>query len=282
MLIFLLFLTAFVGSFVAGLLGGGAGLIMTPAIFWFLSYQNPHADYLMQTSIVTMVTALMLSGVVAIKKHHDYRHIDWQAVRYTTLWIIIGTLCGCWLMVAISSKQMNYVFAIATLVIACRYIVQMIQASRNAKTSKLHNIQDDNRTGHIEQSMQGYGTSIFQVIGGVVLGVVSTVSGAASFVVPYYEHLGLDIKKAIGTTTVVVWLYSIIVTIVMIISALSLKNLPQGNIGFLNYKYLLVLTLPTIPGIMLGAKLTSVLPEKIIRVGFIILLLCIAVAMLLK
>ncbi len=273
MLSFLLLLAAFLGSVLAGLLGGGAGLIMTPTIFWFLSYQNPNADYLMQTSIVTMVTALMFSGIIGIKKHHDYQHIDWQTVRYSTLWVLFGTIIGCWLMFEISSQQLNIIFAVATLVIACRYILQLRQTSyRYLKPPHLS--KDKNLTGYCQNA--------YQTIAGIALGIISTISGAASFVVPYYEHLGLDIKKAIGTTTVVVWLYSLVILVVMVVSGLNAENLPEGNIGFLNYRYLLLLTLPTIPGFILGAKLTKILPEKVIKISFIILLFCIAIAMLLK
>lgn len=273
MLSFLLLLAAFFGSVLAGLLGGGAGVIMTPAIFWFLSYQNPNADYVMQTSIVTMAATLTLSGILGIKKHHDYQHIDWQMVRYSTLWVVLGTILGCWLMFEISSRQLNIIFAVSTLIIACRYVLQLRTVSYRSVV-KAHLIKDKTLTGHCQSG--------YQTIGGVVLGVISTISGAASFVVPYYEHLGLNIKQAIGTTTVVVWLYSLVIIAVMVVSGLNADNLPTGNIGFLNYRYLLLLTLPTIPGFVLGAKLTKMLPEKVIKISFIILLFCIAVAMLLK
>ncbi len=273
MLSFLLLLAAFFGSVLAGLLGGGAGLIMTPTIFWFLSYQNPNADYVMQTSIVTMVTALMFSGLIGIKKHHDYRHIDWQTVRYSTLWVLLGTTIGCWLMFEISSRQLNIIFAVATLIIACRYVLQLRQISLRSAVNS-HLIKDKTLTSYCQNR--------YQTIGGVALGAISTISGSVAFMLPYYEHLGLDIRKAIGTTSIVAWLYSLVILVVMVISGLNADNLPAGNIGFLNYRYLLLLTLPTIPGFMLGAKLTKMLPEKVIKISFIILLFCIAIAMLLK
>lgn len=117
-------------------------------------------------------------------------------------------------------------------------------------------------------------------MGSFILGVISTLSGAASFVLPYYESIGLNIKKAIGTTTVVVWLYSIFVLIFMIFLGLHEDKLPTGNIGFLNYQYLWLFTIPTIPGALLGAKLANMLPERKLRISFTGLLYVIGFSML--
>lgn len=121
---------------------------------------------------------------------------------------------------------------------------------------------------------------LFKYVGSFILGVISTLSGAASFVLPYYESIGLNIKKAIGTTTVVVWLYSIFVLIFMIFLGLHEDKLPTGNIGFLNYQYLWLFTIPTIPGALLGAKLANMLPERKLRISFTGLLYVIGFSML--
>ncbi len=59
----LIIISAFAGSILSGLFGGGAGLIFTPTIYLFLSYANPNSSYIMQTSITTMIASLMISGL---------------------------------------------------------------------------------------------------------------------------------------------------------------------------------------------------------------------------
>ncbi|MBD2784975.1 sulfite exporter TauE/SafE family protein [Xenorhabdus sp. DI] len=257
----LIVISAFIGSILSGLFGGGAGLIFTPTIYLFLSHTHPNSSHIMQTSITTMIASLMVSGLAAIVKHHRYNYIDWKVLKWSAPLIITGSILGCFVMTHISSQSVIYVFSLATLILAVR------------STRKLIFHPPQNNIG----SYHGW---LFRYFGSFILGLISTLSGAASFVVPYYECIGLNIKKAIGTTTAVVWLYSIFVLIFMISLGLNQDNLPPGNIGFLNYKYLWLFMIPTIPGALLGAKLANILPERKLKILFTILLYFIGSSML--
>ena len=262
MIIYLLILvTAFFGSILAGLFGGGAGLIFTPVIFLFLSQNNQNAEHLMQTSITTMITALLLSGLIACFKQHKYKHINWSVVKWSAPLVIIGSIFGCYVMTLISSKTLMLIFAIATLILAVRYI---------------HNLYNIREYSKKKDELSGS----LKYLGSFFLGLICTVSGAASFAVPYYEKVGLNIKSAIGTTTIIIWLYSVFVTIIMIISGIGQSNLPSGNIGYLNYTYLWLFMIPTIPGAILGVKLSYHLPERKLKIAFTILMVIIGLSML--
>jgi len=257
----LILITAFLGSILAGLFGGGGGLIFTPAIFLFLTYKNPHASYIMQTSITTMITSMLLSGLVAAIKQHRYNQVDWKTLHWSAPLIIVGAICGCFVMMVLPSKLLTYFFASATLILAAK------------SAHKLYN------KPLIEVSTPP--TSwYFRYIGSFFLGIICTISGSASFVVQFYERIGLNIKKAIGTTTVSVWLYSIFVVLIMIISGLSQCDLPSGNVGYLNYQYLLLFMSPTIPGALVGAKLSNYLPERNLKIVFTFLLIVIGIGMM--
>lgn len=257
----LILVTAFLGSILSGVFGGGAGLIFTPAIFLFLSYKNPQASYLMQTSITTMIISMLLSGLVAIFKQHHYQHIDWKVVRWSAPLLIAGSIFGCFIMITMPSKMLAYFFAVATLWLAIRSWFKLYSSPSN---SVLH------------QPVNWY----FRFVGSFFLGLICTISGSASFVVPFYERIGLNIKLAIGTTTVSVWLYSIFVAIIMIISGLHQNSLPSGNIGYLNYRYLWLFMIPAIPGAMIGAKLSHCISERKLKIAFTWLLVVIGVSML--
>jgi uncharacterized membrane protein YfcA len=261
MLNFLVLMMAFFGSVLSGLFGGGAGLIFTPAIYLFLSYNYPQANHLMQTSITTMIASMLLSGLVVCFKQHHYKQIDWIAVRWSAPYITAGSIFGCFTMTLVSSKTLTYFFAITTLLLALKsWLAVYRQSLARAST---------HRNGSYVRRLSAFG-----------LGVLSTVSGSASFVVPFYEHFGLSIKSAIGSTTVSVWIYSIFVTVFMVLSGLSQTDLPAGNVGYLNYHYLWLFMIPTIPGAMVGAKLSHYLPENKLKLGFSLLLTTIGVSML--
>jgi len=66
----------------------------------------------------------------------------------------------------------------------------------------------------------------------------------------------------------------------MIISGLHQSGLPSGNIGYLNYQYLLLLMSPTIPGAIIGAKLSNYLLERNLKIAFTFLLLAIGISIL--
>ena len=248
---------AFLGSVLAGLFGGGAGLIFTPTIYLFLLYLNPHASHLMQTSITTMIASLMLSGALSIVKHHRYEHIDWQAVKWSAPVIVLGTILGCWVMQMISNTWLKSIFAVSTLALALRSTLIL----------------------RVKLAKKTHSSNMFRYGGGLGLGFISSLSGSASFMVPYYEAVGLGIKNAIGTTTVVVWLYSLFVLGFMMYLGKDATNLAIGSVGFLNYQYLWLFVLPTIPGALLGTKLAHYLPEHQLKWAFTGLLYVIGVSM---
>lgn len=256
---------AFLGSTLAGLFGGGAGLIFTPTIYLFLNAMNPHSDHIMQTSITTMIASLIPSGILATIKHNKYQHIDWSTFKWSTPLICLGAGLGCFLMTMVSSKVIMYVFSITTLFLALKGTHKILKQ-------------------HQQQTIETNQTPsfLFKYVGSICLGLICTLSGAASFAVPYYEKLGLSIKKAIGTTTISVLSYSVIVLIFMTCLGLKETHLPNGNIGFLNYQYLILLMLPTFPGALLGAKLANLLPEKKLKISFLILMYFIGLSMFVK
>lgn len=260
----LVIVSAFIGSILAGLFGGGAGLIFTPTIFLFLHSIDPNANNIMQTSITTMIAALIPSGILTTIKHNKYNHIDWTVFKWSAPIICIGSSLGCFAMTRLPSQIIMYTFSFTTVILALR------------ATYKFFSSDKTNIKKHPESSLA------FKYIGSLILGFICTISGAASFVVPFYEKLGLNIKKAIGTTTIVVLCYSIIVLFFMILLGLKENNLPTGNIGFLNYKYLLLFMIPTFPGALLGTKLAQLLPEKKLKFLFIMLMYVIGISMLLK
>lgn len=260
----LILITAFSGSVLAGLFGGGAGLIFTPAIFLFLSYNNPEANYVMQTTITTMITSMLLPGLIACFKQVSYRHVDWHIIRWSLLPIVFGSFVGCILMLSISSKFLTYIFAIATLFLAIRSVLSLYRQSHDE---------------YMQSLKPGW---FFRYIGSFSLGIISIVSGSASFVVPFYQRAGVNIKSAIGATTVTVWCYSLVAAITMILLGIKKVGLPQGNIGYLNYSYLMLFMLPTIPGIIIGANLSNFFSERTLKILFTFLLFIISVTMLVK
>lgn len=264
MLICAAIVLAFLGSILAGLFGGGAGLIVTPSIYMLLNYSNPQASGLMQTSITTMVGSLILAGFIGIYKHAKYDHIEWPVVKKSVPWVMVGAALGCFAMSHISNSAMVLIFAIATLVLALRSTLQLRRKNSSPNAGESH-------SSYSPGSMYG---------GSFLLGIVSTLSGAASFAVPYYEYLGLTIKKAIGTTTVIVLLYSIVDLVFMISIGWHVHHLPAHNIGFLNYYYLILFLIPTIPGTLLGAKWARVLPTYYLKLFFTVLLYVIGISML--
>ncbi|MGJ8524726.1 hypothetical protein LMG33818_000434 [Halomonadaceae bacterium LMG 33818] len=264
MLICAAIVLAFLGSILAGLFGGGAGLIVTPSIYMLLNYSNAQATGLMQTSITTMIGSLMLAGAIGIYKHATYDHIEWSVVKKSAPWVMVGAALGCLAMSHISNRAMVLIFAIATLVLAIRSTLQLL---------------GKNSSPNVGMSHSSYSPGLMYG-GGLLLGIVSTLSGAASFAVPYYEYLGLTIKKAIGTTTVIVWLYSIVVLIFMVSSGWHVHHLPAHNMGYLNYYYLILFLLPTIPGTLLGARWARVLPTYYLKLFFTLLLYVIGISML--
>lgn len=209
--IILIFLITLLSGFFSGLFGGGSGLINVPGFYLLLHYFYPINDHLMQVAIASAVSSGISVGLLATLKQHKYKQICYDTLRWSLISILLGGILGVFLVNIIKSSDLKIVFSILLIIMAT-------WMWRKTKT-----------TLKVWQAPLA-----LKSIGAFLAGMFTMLSGISVFFVPLLTKCGLDIRKAIGTSTIITFFISLVMSIFFISFGWHASNLPPYSIGYLN------------------------------------------------
>lgn len=258
MLILLSILIGFSASFVSGLFGGGAGLVTVPSIYWILVKYYPEASHHMQVTFGTGCFLAVALGVVASWRQLHYKNIDVATLKRCLLPILVGSLLGVILIDYLHSQTLRYVFSVIL------FCVGIWMWQFKVVPGK-------------EWSLSAY--CYFTVA--LLVGLVSAVLGVSVFTVPFFVKSGLDIRKAIGTATVVTFSYSLFTSAWFVYLGLNEVNLPGPTWGFVSSPILLWAIVPGVLASFIAVKCVNILPATVIKALFVGLMFVVSILMLL-
>ena len=257
MVILISIIFALFASLLSSMLGGGFGLISVPTVYWIISHYYPLFPYKMQMTIATGSTASITLGVIASYKHAKYKNIDFSLYKKVLAYMIIGVILGALAMTIVHSDNLKKIFAIIVLLTAIWMAIFNIEKSKKFKLNKW----------------------LFKTISGY-LGFISTFIGLSIFNVPFFILCGIDIKKSIGTSTILVFTYSTVAALWLIILGIPKLGVSYNNIGYLNLPIFLSTVIPCIIGSIIGAKLVNLLPKHILKRIFVAMMFLVGIIML--
>jgi uncharacterized membrane protein YfcA len=245
------------GGIISGLFGGGSGIVFVPGFFSMLSYYYPNSDHLMQTSISTGFASSIFIGLFASRKQIKYGYVKLAPLKATFPYIISGSIIGVYLMTIIPSKKLKVFFGIVLFLVAVWMTKRLLLPVKQKRIS-----------------------SIQKILLGALAGLCTVLSGVSAFFVPFFIRYGLEIKGAIGSSTIVTFSLTLIMSIMTILLGLHASNLPPHSLGYLNLDILLAGILPSIVGATIGSKLTHVLPMKPLQYIYIGMVVTVAIIIL--
>ncbi|WP_159308730.1 sulfite exporter TauE/SafE family protein, partial [Klebsiella pneumoniae] len=114
------------------------------------------------------------------------------------------------------------------------------------------------------------------------IGVISSLAGigGGSLSVPFLNRHGIEMKKAIGSSSVCGFAIAISGMIGFILHGYQVENLPQYSLGYVYLPALLAIATTSMLTTRIGAKLATQMPTARLKRFFAIFLMCVAVTML--
>ena len=209
-------LAGFIIGLLSGMFGFGGSSISTPLLRIFFLIPPYYA-------LASPLPMTVISSSVASAKYYKENLIEWKVVWDLLLFIVPGSVLGAYLTKYISGKVLMLLTAIFLLYISLRFILRRdIRLIR--KMEKRYLI----------------------IPAGFFIGFISGLlaNGGGIFVVPVLFLLGMNIKKAIASSLVVV-LLGVIPSIIV-----------HTYLGHINWLLTLFLTIGAIPSSYVGASLT--------------------------
>ncbi|NVD05763.1 sulfite exporter TauE/SafE family protein [Vibrio sp. JPW-9-11-11] len=252
-------LGAFVGV-MAGLLGIGGGLIVVPALLFLLPMANIDAGISMQIALATSLASIIATSGSSALNHFKLGNVDMFVVKWLMPGVVIGGFLGANLAEWIPSQYLPKVFGIIVLLLA----IQMLFSIR----------------GTSSKAMPGSGVTM---VYGTGIGVVSSLAGigGGSLSVPFLNRHGIEMRKAVGSSSVCGCMIAISGMLGFILHGYQVEDLPAYSVGYVYLPALIAIASTSMLTTRIGARLATSLPTPTLKKIFALFLVFVAGTMLL-
>lgn len=251
----LLIISGALVGFAIGLTGVGGGSLMTPILLLF--------NYPVAIAIGTDLLYAAITKASGMYFHHRHGHVDWRTVGLLAAGSIpVSIIINVFIIDETLRDNENFSAFLSSFLGVMLILTAMVMIFNRSIQRRLQNeegIKQNNFYLLVKRHR-----SIFVLLLGMILGICVTLSsvGAGAFGAailfmlfpswPAKHVVGSDIAHAVPLTLV--------------------AGLGYLFNGLVDYSLLLALVLGSLPGIYLGTRLGSVLPEKFLRVVLIAVL----------
>jgi uncharacterized protein len=253
----LLMLGAVVGI-LAGLLGIGGGLQVVPALVFLLPSVGIDPSRVMQFALATSLSTIILTSGSSAFNHLKLGNVDMYVVKWLIPGVIAGGLVGSTIAEWIPAQYLPKVFAVIVFLLA----LQMLFSLRASRV----------------RSMPNRGVTL---LSGTVIGSVASLAGigGGALTVPFLNRYGVEMRKAIGTSSVCGSIIAISGMVGFIWHGSHVDNLPPYSLGYVYLPALLFISVTSVFTTQYGAKLATVLPTQVLKRLFALFLMMVAVTM---
>lgn len=241
-----------------GLFGGGSGLVMAPGYYYVLRHFQIASNHRMQIAIATTAAASAFLGIISARVQSKAGQIDKQIVRHLFPGLLIGTLLAVILLNVISSEFLKRLFGV---------VVTMV-----AIWLWFYNQEKDNK----QWSLKNFSNHIKSFF----IGLLWFLLGIAVFTVPYLHKCGINLKKAIGTATVIGSIFSAVAATLLLLSGIKIVGISKFQLGYINILLLFISLIPSMAAGYFGSKLSHKIPPKVMKKTYALLILIVGLLMI--
>lgn len=215
-------------GYLAGLLGIGGGMLMVPFMVFVLSSQGVGEAVLVKVAVATSLATICFTSLSSVWAHHRKGAVLWSVALVLAPGILIGSLAGANLAVALPAKALTVFFALFVTFSATQMLL--------------------NKKPKPGRTLPG-AIGMFGV--GSVIGVLSSMVGAGgAFVsVPFMTWCNVSIHKAVATSAALGFPIALAGSLGYVLAGMGRADLPAGALGYV--------FIPGLVSIALGSMLTA-------------------------
>jgi uncharacterized membrane protein YfcA len=260
----LVFELALIGTgtgFVAGLLGLGGGMIMVPFVTMILTARGYPADYTVKMAVATSLATICFTSISSVRAHQRRGAVLWPVVKVLAPGILVGSLIGAQVAVALPGKLLGILFAVFVAFSATQMLL-----NRKPKPSRT-----------LPGPLGTFGV-------GMVIGWLSALVGAGgAFVsVPFMTWCNIKIHDAVGTSAALGFPVAVAGTIGYVWAGHGLPQMPPGSFGYLYLPGLVIISAFSMVMAPLGARTAHRMDIQPLKKVFAMVLYCLAAYFLLR
>jgi uncharacterized membrane protein YfcA len=252
-----LMLGAIVGV-LAGLLGIGGGLQVVPALVLLLPMAGINSDATIQFALATSLSTIVFTSGSSAFNHMKLGNVDFFSVQWLIPGVFIGGLMGSYIADWVPNQYLSKVFAVIVLLLALQMFFSILIVVVHSVPSRY-----------------------FTIFSGVIIGSIASLAGigGGALTVPFLSRYGIEMKKAIGTSSVCGTIIAVSGMIGFILHGTHVENLPQYSLGYVYLPAFFCISVTSIFTTRYGARLASYLPANILKRIFAVFLIFVSIIM---
>ncbi len=258
LILLLLCLGAVVGT-MSGLLGIGGGLIVVPALAFILPKFGIASDMVMYIALATSLASIIITSGSSALNHLKLGNVDLFVIKWLMPGVVIGGFAGSNVAEWIPSHYLPKVFAVIVLLLA----IQMFLSIKSQSTRSLP-------------------SPFITTCCGAGIGMVSSLAGigGGSMSVPFLSKHGVEMRKAVGSSSVCGCVIAIAGMVGFILHGAKAQGLPEYSVGYVYLPALLSIAATSMLTTKFGAKLATTMPTPKLKKIFAVFLLFVAFSMM--
>jgi len=252
-------LTGLVASLLAGLLGIGGGIVLVPALFFFVTKIGIAPGNEMQFVLGTSLACILPSSLTATYMHQKLGNINWTIYKRLVPGFLVGGLLGGLLANILDSDLLKKLFAILCFFLAARILFGFKPKPTAQQNTK----------------------SLLHTISGGVMGTVASLTGigGGALVNPYLLWAGYPMRFAIGTSAAAVVAIVFFGSITYALATPSVAiDIP--HIGYVMWPAVIAVSVISMIMAPIGAKWAQKVPTDYLRKLLAVLLFIVAIKFL--
>jgi uncharacterized protein len=249
-------------GYMAGLLGIGGGMLISPFITLIMSSRGVPADLAVKMAIATSMATIVFTSISSVRAHHQRGAVLWPIVQRLAPGIVLGgAIASLGVFAVLKGTTLAIVFALFV-----GFSATQMFLGKKPKPSR----QMPNMTG--------------QVAAGTVIGFISGLVGAGGgFIsVPFMVAHNVAMLNAVATSAALGFPIAVSNTLGYIIGGSAVPGLPAWSLGCVWLPGLLVVASCSVFTAPLGARMAHRLPVAKLKRVFALVLYCLAAYMAYK
>lgn len=222
-----------VTGFLAGLLGIGGGMLMVPFLTFILTARGFPAEHVVKTAVATSLATICFTSLSSVRAHHQRGAVLWPVALTLAPGILLGSLLGAHLAVALPGKLLSLLFSLFVTFSATQMFL-----NRKPKPSRV-------LPGKL--GMLG--------VGGVIGGLSSMVGAGGAFVsVPFMTWCNVTIHNAVATSAALGFPIALAGTLGYVWAGWGLPHMPDGAVGYLYVPGVVIISVASVTTAPWGAR----------------------------
>lgn len=257
MMVALLVIGAFTG-FMAGLLGVGGGMMLTPFMTFLFTMAGFPDALVIKMALATSLTTILFTSVTSVRAHHQSGKVRWDIAKPMGLGAFWGTFLGANFASALKSEWLAIFFAVFVGYSAIKMF----------------------RTSKPKPSREVPGTASLAAVGSGV-GFISSLLGAGGgfLSTPFMVWCNVSMHQAIGTSAALGFPIAAGGLIGYVIAGLAVEQFPAWSVGYIYLPALAACALASLITAPIGAKTSHRMNVGFLKRVFAVLLLTLALYM---